>query len=116
MRTLKLNQTKLWYVEALGEVDVVDSEGNYTGEKDITYTAPKVIHLHLYPASGDIIDKSFGRDVELDMVTNSNVELNQTSLFFLDEPVDNFANTYTYKITAINKSLNTYQYGLKGGR
>lgn len=114
MRTLELNKTKLWHVEAMGEVDVLDEEGYNTGEKQIQYTAPRLIRLHLYPAGGDIVDKVFGKEIELDMVTNSDERLNQSSLLFLEKPESNFDTTYTYVISAIAKSLNTYQYGLKG--
>ena len=112
MRTLELNKSNLWYVEYIGEVEVLDEDGLYTGEVEIAYSEPKAIRLHLYPATGEVVDRTFGRELKLDMLTNSNEVLTEMSLLFLEKPVGNYEATYDYRVSAIMGSLNTIQYGL----
>lgn len=116
MRTLELNKTTLWIVDTTGEYeDVLDEDGNYTGEKEIQYSIPSMVRLHLYPATGDVVSKSFGKDLDLDMITSStNVELDKNTLVFLKEPVGNYDTTYDYSVDKILRSLNVFTYGLKG--
>lgn len=114
MRTLSKNQIRLWVVTPLGEQDVVDEDGYFTGEVEIAYSIPKEIRLPLYPASGEVVNKSFGKDVDLDMIATSNEILNRFDLLFYDEPTENYDTTYDYSVSKILKSLNSYTYGLKG--
>lgn len=115
MRTLKKNQVKLWYVNPSVITDEIDSDGNYTGEKIKTYSAPVVIYINIYPANGSVVEEIFGKDVSLDMIATSNeVILDKDTLLFLSQPINEYYETnYDYRIDRINKSLNTYQYGLR---
>lgn len=116
MRTLELNKSSLWYVKPDGiEVKLKDEDGYYTGEIEIQYEEPSEIRLHLYPASGEIKEQTFGLSVDIDMITSStDVVLEKNGLIFINEPTDNYDVTYDYKVGSILKSLNSYQYGLKG--
>ena len=118
MRTLERNKTTLWYVNPSDAtmIDVIDEDGYFTGEKEMVYGVPKEIRLHLYPATGDIVERVFGKNVDIDMVTTSNEILSQDSMIFYKLPLGNFDTTFDFKIKFILKSLNSYQYGLKGRR
>lgn len=113
MRTLKRNQVQLWIVTPMGEQDVVDEDGYFTGEVQLQYTTPRKISLPLYPASGDIKDRVFGTDVDINMVSVSNIELKENDLIFYDEPIGDYDVTYDYSISIILPSLNVFNYGLK---
>lgn len=114
MRTLELNKTKLWYVEKIGEIEVKDEDGYYTGEVEPEYSEPKSIRLHLYPASGKILQDTFGISTELDFITSTNTKLNRDVLLFDEKPTPGNFDKYNYHIDSVLISLNTYTYGLKG--
>lgn len=115
MRTLELNKTNLWYTREIGEIDVVDDEGNFTGEIEMEYLKPEKIRLHLYPASGEVLEESFGRSSGVEMIssTTDNI-LKVNDLIYYEEPLENYNENYDYSITSILRSLNSFQYGLKG--
>ena len=114
MRTLEKNKVDMWYVNPTTETQVVDVNGDYTGEKELNYSIPTSIRLHLYPSTGEVVLKTFGKEINVDMVSVSNIELEKNTLLFFTEPTEKFDTTYDYNVTAILKSLNNYQYGLKG--
>lgn len=115
MRNLNLNLTKLWKVESSGLTDLKDSDGNYTGERIKAYSTPTQIALNIYPSNGTIAEQIFGKDASFDMVAVSNtVVLGKDTLLFLTQPTSNYDTTYDYSVSKINKSKNTYNYGLKG--
>lgn len=116
MRTLELNKSTLWYVNPndVDEIEVVDEDGYYTGEIIKVYGVPKKIKLHLYPATGDVVERVFGMNIDVDMVTSTNIDLDKDTLLFVNEPIDKFNTTYSYKISHKLPSLNSFQYGLKG--
>lgn len=114
MRNLEINKQYLWVVSPLGEVDVVDDDGNFTGEVDFNYTTPIKAGLILSPADGNIKNELFGEAYHCDLISVSNeVVLNQGDYLFKAEPNDDFDTTYDYKVDKILTSLNSYSYGLK---
>lgn len=115
MRTLERNKLKLWYVEPIENVEVVDSDGYYTGETKSSFGTPKVIYLNIYPYNGDINSDIFGKNKSFDMIgISNNLDLKENGLLFLSEPIVNKYLDYDYTVSAIKKSLNTTQYGLRG--
>lgn len=112
MRTLELNKTNLWYVEKLEDVEVIDDNGYFTGELEASYSDPKPISLHLYPASGKILEETFGLASNLEFVTHSNVNLKKGTLLYRNFPRD--TSKYDFTISNILPSLTTIHYGLKG--
>lgn len=116
MRTLELNKTKLWYVEKIGEIEVKDEDGYYTGEIVPEYSEPKSIRLHLYPASGKILQDTFGISTELDFITSTNTKLNRDVLLFDDKPTSSTLDKHNYYIDSVLISLTTYTYGIKSVR
>lgn len=114
MRTLTRNQTKIWVVPRAVSQDVVDGEGNYTGERTTTYGATVETYLSMYPSDGNMNNRSFGTEKSFDMVAVSNsLTLNEKDLIFLSEPVSDYDKTYDYIVKKDMGSLNTNQYGLK---
>lgn len=115
MRTLDRNKTSVWYVTPSQEVELKDDDGYYTGEIGFEFGTPIEVQLPLYPASGEIKEQLFGTDAAVDMISVSNdVVLEKNTLIFLSEPIGDYDTTYDYKVSSIMKSLNTYNYGLKG--
>ena len=114
MRTLNLNKTKLWKVTQTGVEKKVDSNGFLTGERIKTYGTPEVVYIHLYPATGEIVEQIFGKDSSFDKIAvSTDVVLEDDCLLFLSQPVSHYDQTYDYKLSKIVESLNVYNYGLK---
>lgn len=115
MRTLELNKTTMWVVSCLGMEDIYDENGYYTGEQELTYSEPKKIRINLYPATGEVLTRQFGSNVDVDMVSSStNVVLDKDDLLFYKKPINNYDSEYDFRVTSIMKSLNHYQYGFGG--
>lgn len=114
MRTLERNKTKLWLVNPTGSGILLDEDGYDTGETIKTYSVPVEVFINIYPSGGLVQEQIFGKDASLDMIGISNdVVLNDNSLLFLTLPVGNYGTTYDYRLSAIKKSINTYNYGLR---
>lgn len=68
MRTLKRNRRPIWFCIYEGETELVDENGDYTGEVIKSYTAPISVHANVSPASGQIAIEAFGTDESYDRV------------------------------------------------
>jgi len=114
MRSLSINQTQLWYVRPNGYTDILDDDGNKTGEKDYTYDGPHQILLTLYPVNGVVLKDSGGKFLEIDYTaTSTEVALSKNDLLFKTEPVGDFDTTYDMLVKNILPSLNSYTYLLE---
>ena len=113
MRTLEKNEIKCWRVYPTIYVDEIDSEGFYTGNKIPSFGIPTEISISMYPFDGSINRQPFGTDCSFDMLaTSNNVVLDKDTLLYYTMPTSNFETTYDFRVDKINKSINTYQYGL----
>lgn len=105
--------TSLWYVSPVSYTDSVDTDGFYTGEQEATFNEPIEIRMSLYPSNGQITERIFGKESSFDMVASSTiVSLDEEGLLFLEEPTSDYLNTYDYRISRINSSINSHYYGL----
>lgn len=140
MRTLERNKRTFLYVTKIGEQELLDEDGNNTGEVKALYSYPQKIRLGLYPATGKVVERDFGKYLDIDMVCVSNEILRKNTLLFkyrpqyqisteeilydledisltwkqLSELLEEQSLNYDYSVVKILKSLNSYQYGLKG--
>lgn len=93
MKDLARNKRKIAYLNYRGKVDVVDSDGFKTGEKQIAYTRPVKIKAHVSGAKGNSMVEVFGTDISYDktiLLTKSEFTrsgINENSVFFVDTPI-----------------------------
>ena len=114
MRDLERNRTSLWMVLPIEKVDIIDSDGFFTGEKTTVYSTPTKISISLYPADGKLVEEIFGRDVILDKIgISTSLDLVKEAYFYTTEPTSNFDTTYDYILSNIKPSLNVTNYGFK---
>ena len=112
MRACKKNQTLCWVSNTISEVDEVDSDGYFTGNKLITHTNVEPVYLNLYPSDGHISNEIFGLSDSFDfMITTIKNPFNENSVFYLTEPID--TDNFDFKISSIKESLNSTYYALK---
>lgn len=68
MRLVKRNLRPIWYSLYTGRQPVVGTDGNETGETEITYSDPVMLMCNISPASGMIQSEIFGRIEDYDKI------------------------------------------------
>ena len=115
MRNLKKNKRQLYVLNFLGEEEVKDSQGNYTGEKIIKYKPKKVFEAHISGARGSSESEVFGVKIDYDksfILTKSEfakLGITENSVFFVDikPKYDNNQNPlYDYRVERIAETIN----------
>ena len=97
-----------------GVVDVVDSEGNLTGEKMIEYSKAFTINANLSGAKGSSQSEVFGTDIHYDKTFTltsqefKRLKLTENSVFFIDKKVEyeNGQPLYNYRVKKIADVIN----------
>lgn len=106
MRNLERNKQLLILERYLDETPEVDEYGHFTGVDIPTYAEPIIIGIHVYPSNGDIEHKIFGSEYNFDLIATSNsISLDSRDILTY--------NSKKYVVSKINKSLNTFTYGLE---
>lgn len=89
MRTAQRNQRTVWYALYVGMTDIVDADGNYTGEQAVTYTEPIQTTMNVSGGRGQAEIEAFGIDnpftrtlVTSDLTTPFNTD----TIFWFDLP------------------------------
>lgn len=107
MRNLARNKIPVTYHLYVGNYEVVDDEGNYTGEKPPTYSDPVTIKASVSAARGT---------ADLDMF---GVNLSYTNTVIVDDmscPIDEHSklviNNEPYAVVRVAKSLNHIAYAV----
>lgn len=114
MRLLDKNCIDIWIVNAVESVPILNSDGYATGEEEVVYGSPVKLRVSDYPASGKVIDATFGSFAELDrVVLAENGALGVGSLVFTKEPVTPYSDNYDYTVSKILPSMNHTLCGLK---
>lgn len=112
MRTLQRNKRDVWYALYTCEQEVVDADGNYTGETEITYAEPVKIRANVSPATGQSNVEMFGNFTDYDhiVVTDEvSIPVNENSVMWIDaEPVDGKGIIgYDYIVQRVARSFNS---------
>lgn len=107
MRNLARNETDVTYYLYAGNTEIVDAEGNYTGEKPPVYADPVTIRASVSAARGT---------ADLDMF---GVNLSYTNTVIVDDiscPIDEHSklviHEQTYAVVRVAKSLNHIAYAV----
>ena len=112
MRTLQRNKRDVWYALYLGEVEVVDEDGNYTGETEIAYGDPVHIRANVSPATGNTNMEMFGNfsDYSRVVVTDDvSIPVNENAVMWIDtEPTEGHGiEGYNYIVKRVARSFNS---------
>ena len=119
MRTVQRNKRELWYSLYNGETELTDSNGDYTGETEITYSAPVMIRANVSPATGQSSIEMFGNFTDYDrvLVTDDvDIPINENSVVFLESsPVitGNKISNYDYEVRRVARSFNSVSIAIK---
>lgn len=62
MRTAQRNKREIWYALYQGVTDVIDSDGNHTGEQRVSYANPVKTRMNVSGGRGRAAIEEFGID------------------------------------------------------
>lgn len=88
MRTLRRNERYLWYCLYKGESELIDENGNRTGEKAVLYEQPVKIRANVSPATGLSNTEQFGNLENYDKVIvlcDMKCPIDENSVLFVDK-------------------------------
>lgn len=114
MRCMKRNKQKFYYANLIGNTEVTDSNGNFTGENEISYSDPEEFDASISSAIGDTEIELFGKDLQYDKTICFDKMrpegFNEYSVLWIDrEPYEDGQLTgYDYIVRKISKSLNGF--------
>ena len=108
MKTLERNKRTFYYATYQGEQMLTDSEGNFTGERGITYSEPVKVRGYVSPANGGANAEVFGTQQSYDktiILNGGNWPIDENTVVYIDSDPKN-AERYDYKVTGVAESLN----------
>ena len=114
---MKRNKQKFYYAnfDSASTTDVVDENGNYTGESGLAYTEPVKFYASISSAIGDTEVTLFGKDLKYDKTICFDKfrpeGFDEYSVLWIDkEPYDSNHNKvgHDYIVSKIAKSLNGF--------
>lgn len=116
MRCMKRNKQKFYYAnfDSVGTTEVVDSDGNYTGEHSLNYGTPVEFEASISAEKGDADIEVFGKDLQYDRTICFDKMrpsgFDEYSVLWIDkEPYEGKTLVgYDYIVKKIAKSLNGF--------
>lgn len=112
MRGLRRNKTTLYYALYKGQEEIIDSNGNRTGEYGPSYSAPVKAEMNVAPAQGAADWNPFGIDTpytKVAMTFDMKTPISETSVVWIDKDVNE---PHNYVVTRLARSLNNIVYAL----
>ena len=87
MRCLTRNKSKFYYASYIGEIEIIDENGNATGEYEISYSKPVQILGNVSAAQGEMQSRQFGESESYDKVivlNDRNAPIDEHSILWVD--------------------------------
>lgn len=107
MRTLQRNKRTIWYALYNGVTEVVDEDGNYTGEQEVSYSEPIQVRMNVSGGRGQAEIELFGLD---NPFTRTAVTDDLTTPFTTDTifwfEADPETDPHNYRCTGISRTIN----------
>ena len=108
MRTLKRNRRPVAYAFYNGVTEILDDDGNYTGEYEVHYTEPVESLMNVSGGRGQADIALFGlTDTFARTATTEDLETNFTTqtVFWVETNPDN-GDPFDYRVVAISRTIN----------
>lgn len=107
MRTLQRNKRTIWYALYNGVTEVVDEDGNYTGEQEVSYGEPIDAKMNVSGGRGQAEIELFGVD---NPFTRTAVTDDLTTPFTTDTiwwfEADPETDPHNYRCTGVSRTIN----------
>ena len=107
MRTVQRNKRTIWYALYNGVTEVVDEDGNYTGEQEVSYGEPIQARMNVSGGRGQAEIELFGVDNPFTRtaVTDDLDTLFNTDTIFWFE-ADPLVDPHNYRCTGVSRTIN----------
>ena len=113
MRCLERNKRPFYYANYVGKTKVMDSQGRFTGEYEVTYTSPILVYGNISPARGTDYASPFGLTENYDKIivlSDPAFPIQETSVLWLDKAI---TEEYDYVVVRTARSLNSISIAIK---
>lgn len=107
MRTLARNKRVFYYMNFASSAMLTDSDGNYGGEEEITYSKAKKVRGYITAARGDAESVEFGTDLQYDktiILEGIGWDITENSMLYIDDL--DLTHDPDYKVIRIAEHLN----------
>jgi len=114
MRSLERNKQTFYYALYNGVTEVVDENGDYTGEKEVSYSAPVKYRANISAAKGESETAPFGVETNYSKTISTNdmnCPIQEDSVLWIDR--DPTTEAYNFLVVKVAKSLNSILYAIR---
>lgn len=114
MRSLERNKQTFYYALYSGVTEVKDENGDYTGEREITYSSPVKYRANISAAKGESDTAPFGIETNYSKTISTNdmsCPIKEDSVLWIDK--DPTTDPYNFLVVKVAKSLNSIMYAIR---
>lgn len=114
MRSLERNKQTFYYALYSGVTEVIDENGDYTGEREITYSSPVKYRANISAAKGESETAPFGIETNYSKTISTNdmsCPIKEDSVLWIDK--DPTTDPYNFLVVKVAKSLNSILYAIR---
>lgn len=119
MRDLQRNQSLIYYKTLIGSEEIIDDDGNATGDSRLIYSDLKAMMISVSSNKGTTEADAFGTDLDYDKTlstANTSCEIDEHSILWLDgaDPTNAITpDPYNFVVVKKAKSLNQVLYAIQ---
>lgn len=119
MRTLLRNRVPFWYCSYLGKEELIDDDGNSTGDYELFYDEPVKMMGNVSPARGEAQMELFGNDLAYDKIIvldDPDCPITETTVLFVDKEPEFDGDgrpLFDYIVKRAARSLNSVSYAIE---
>ena len=113
MRCLDRNKKPFYYANYSGKAKILDSDGYFTGEYGLSYTAPVRVWGNISPARGTDNSNPFGITENYDKIivmNDPNIPIEETSVLWVEKDI---TEEYDYVVVRTARSLNSVSIAIR---
>ena len=107
MRTVQRNKRTIYYALYEGVTEVVDSDGNYTGEQEVSYGEVQTARMNVSGGRGQAEIELFGVDnpfTRTAVTDDLETPFDTDTIFWFD--ADPLVDPHNYRCTGISRTIN----------
>ena len=107
MRTVQRNKRTIYYALYEGVQEVVDSDGNYTGEQEVSYGEVQTARMNVSGGRGQAEIELFGVDnpfTRTAVTDDLETPFNTDTIFWFD--ADPLVDQHNYRCTGVSRTVN----------
>lgn len=117
MKALERNKQKIYYANFSGKTEIIDENGLYTGEYEISYTEPVEVKVNVSASRGEAYLDLFGTDLNYTntIVTDKDLGIDENSILWVGKEAyqNSVITPHNYIVVSVAKSFNSVVYAIR---